>query len=167
MPRKTVLLLLTMFIITALIFTGCNAAQKPAPDPEPAPDPGITRSKDVEDPEKNKYQTQPATDEQAVKIAREADDVPGVAKATVVVSGSTAYIGLYLDSNEQTDAQTVKNNVRDKIARENDNIRTVYVTTDPKDIERINKVANGIADGKASSTSKELGELEELFRNRR
>ncbi len=163
--KRISILVLTLLVLAGLLLSGCSTAKKPVPSQDPAPDPGITRSEDVADPENNKYQSQPADSDQAVKIANEADDVSGVAKAKVVVSGSTAYIGLYLDSNEPVDAQTVEENVREKITEENANIKSVYVSTDSEVVERISKVANGIADGKPSSTSKELGELEDFFRN--
>ncbi|MEG6616780.1 YhcN/YlaJ family sporulation lipoprotein [Peptococcaceae bacterium 1198_IL3148] len=164
--KKSAYILLSFIFLVSLIFGGCTAAEKPAPQqpvtPEPVAD-DIDNRNQNEDPENNKYQSQPASNDQAIKIASIVDDVPGVVKSQVVVAGSTAYIGLDLNSNMNVNESEVKKMVDDKVRNENPNLNSLYITTDPDTIERLRDINQGIAEGKPSSTY-DFDALEENFK---
>ena len=159
------LLLLSLVVLFCLLFGGCTAAKKPTPAPDPSPKENISNTgRDVVDPEKNPYQTQPISNDQALKISREVDDVPGVVKATVIVSNNNAYIGVYTDSNRTVNEADIKQQVVSTVKSNNPSIQTVYVSTDPNTISRLNKINRGIATGDKSSNSYSTDTLKQLFR---
>lgn len=136
--------------------TGCSPARKPAPSPtRTTPSTPSTPSAPA------KKITRTTTDKQkAERAAKEATKVPGVRKATVVISGRTAFIGLDLSAKEGTATTKVKSDVAKRVKAAEPSLTTVNVTSDPDLVTRLRKVAEGIKSGKpVSSFSSELTEI--------
>jgi YhcN/YlaJ family sporulation lipoprotein len=169
--KKFSLTMLCLILMLSFIFGGCTAAQKPAPAPQNTEtNDNAARNQEVkdnrnqhEDPENNKYQSRPVSNDQALKIAAEVDDVPGVVKSEVVVTGNSAYIGLYLNSNMKVNKSEVKQQVESKIRQQNTNFNSIYVSTNPDVLDRLRDINEGIANGKPSSTY-DFDALEEVFK---
>ncbi|MDI3481722.1 MAG: hypothetical protein PWQ97_1377 [Tepidanaerobacteraceae bacterium] len=147
-----------LFILLAVFsFTlnGCSASRKPAPKPAPParvkPSPATPAPKPAA----------PAAHTLASKLASAAEKVEGVKSATVVVSGSTAFVGLEIKpSVEAKKTDEIKTKVADAVKKADARIKAVNVTTDPNLITRLKKIAEGIRAGKPiSSFTKELTEI--------
>jgi len=146
--RKLSVLLLGFFIAALLISCGCAAARKPAPPDEPIPN--RTRADEVD--------TKRAQD-----IASEVNQVSGVQKAMVVVAGRNAYVGLDIESGlGEEQVHELENIVADQIKGTEEEINTVYVSSDPDFVSRIQKVSRGIARG--DSVTRYADELSDLGR---
>jgi len=145
-------LLLTVVLVTlaAAFFTGCSAARKPAP---PGQTPGTPGNQAVPaDPR--------VASRDAARLADAADDVAGVRKAWVVLSGTTAYVGLDLEPNQEPRSKTIQREVASRCKHADNRIRRVMVTTDPDLVTRITRVSEGIAQGRPiSSFTREMSEL--------
>lgn len=152
-------LVLIGVLLTLLVtaFAGCSAARKPGSPATPTPPgqtaPGTPRS------------TAPAADprvsaREAARLADVASKVPGVRKAYVVLSGTTAYVGLDLKPGEEPRSKTIQKDVASRVKRADARIRRVMVTTDPDLVTRIKRVSNGIAAGRPiSAFTREMSEL--------
>lgn len=158
------LVLLSLLVMFCLLLVGCTVAKKPTSPPETPPKQNISGVRDVVDPEKNPYQAQPASNDQALKISREVDDIPGVVKATVIVAHNNAYIGVYTDSNRTIDGADVRQQVESTVKSNNPSIQTVYISTDPNTISQLNKINRSVATGEKSSDSYDTKALEQLFK---
>ncbi|GAV22671.1 YhcN/YlaJ family sporulation lipoprotein [Carboxydothermus pertinax] len=146
---KKALYILMLFI---LIFTviACTAARKPVPKTVP---PGGTPTTLPTNPtELRKI---------ADKIAREAAKTEKVTKATAVISGSTAYVGLDLKAGvEKKETDKIKEEAANRVKSAEPRLKTVFVTTDADTVTRIRHVAEGVAKGRPlSSFIRELDEI--------
>ena len=163
--KRFVALLVIITSILVLTLSGCSISRKPAPKPSqpqqdrniqtplPRRDPGV----DIAPRENKREQTL------ASKLARTAESVDGVKAATVVVSGSTAFVGLEVESDvDKSEVDKVKADTVEVVKRTDSSIKAVNVTTDPNLITRLKKIAQGIEKGKPVSSFAE--ELEELAR---
>ncbi|MFZ5633572.1 MAG: YhcN/YlaJ family sporulation lipoprotein [Bacillota bacterium] len=91
-------------------------------------------------------------------LAGEALKVQGVDKATVVLTGSTALVGVNLKSG--ADPNTVKKEVTRVIQKADNRIKNVLVSTDPELNQRIVRISKGVAEGRPiSGFSREISEL--------
>jgi YhcN/YlaJ family sporulation lipoprotein len=97
----------------------------------------------------------------ADQVAREAAKVPGVQRATVVISGKTAFIGLDLKANvEKSRTTAIKNEVVRQVKTAEPSLTTVNVTSDPDLVARLRRIADGIKRGKpVTSFASELAEI--------
>jgi len=141
---------------------GCAQSKKPLPpSPEPGPqtvpNPGPAR-KPLPD---RMPTTSPELHRIAVKLAAEAEKVAGVRDATVVLSGTNAYVGLDLDRNIQgKTTDQVKEEAARRVKKADRRLTDVYVSTDADTVTRIREVARGIAEGRpVSGFSRELAEI--------
>ncbi|MBO8129369.1 MAG: YhcN/YlaJ family sporulation lipoprotein [Peptococcaceae bacterium] len=151
--KKITALMLAVFL-TLLLAAGCtSAARKPGPTPPgPAESP---RTRDV-------LPTDPReANRLAERMADRATDVTGVRKATVVLSGTTAYVGLDLEPGvEGTRVKKVEKEVAGKVRKTDRRVDRVMVTTDPNTISRLKRISAGLAEGRPlSAFTKELKEL--------
>ncbi|GEM_PF-5406199 len=80
------------------------------------------------------------------RLARVAESMPEVRHATVVVTHTTAIAGLEL--NSVIDKDEVFKEVAARLDKEDARIHTVRVTSKKQTVERIEKVAEGIEEGK-------------------
>lgn len=93
---------------------------------------------------------------QADNIARSLEQMVGVDNATVVVNGTTAYVGIDTDGDltgrnisygNATDLAAVKRACAQRVRSANPQIQTVYVSTDANFFERLRSIRNGGANG--------------------
>jgi len=152
---KRVLFLVTLVFFVLGALGGC-AARKPAPTPSPpsAPEPSAARKPLPTDPRE--------ASRLAERLAREAAAVPGVNKATVVLSGSTAYVGLNLKAGtEAARTNAIKRDVAGRVKKAEPRLTRVLVTTDADTVTRLNRVASGVAKGKpVSAFADEMREID-------
>lgn len=146
--KKTVFFILAVFSVSIMVL-GCSPAKKPAPAPNQ-----ITQNRPQTDVETNRMPTKSKDiTNLADKLAKEAAKVNGVKKATVVLTGTNAYVGIDLNPNLSTTRVTaVKKEVADKVKKADKRLTDVYVTSDVGIVTRIKDVANGIRAGKPVST---------------
>jgi YhcN/YlaJ family sporulation lipoprotein len=155
--KKLTTLVLSLFIIAALIiFGGCSAAKKPGPT-QPVPNQNQTGNNNTGQDNRANQEAQ----NQAQRIARKADLVDGVKGSTVVVAGNTAYIGLDIKANiERGQTKAVEEAVIKRIKGSESNIKRVFVSSDADTVTRLKKIERGMAGGMpATSFDKELGEI--------
>ncbi|MFZ5649829.1 MAG: YhcN/YlaJ family sporulation lipoprotein [Bacillota bacterium] len=144
-----VTILLSVFVLTAML--GCPAQRKPLGEGNPpaptAPAP------------QRPLPTAPNESSQlADALAAEAVKVQGVNKATVVLTGSTALVGV--DLKPGADANTVKDGVAKAVKSANNQIANVLVSTDPELNSRLVRISKGIAEGRPiSAFSSEITEI--------
>jgi YhcN/YlaJ family sporulation lipoprotein len=75
-----------------------------------------------------------------------------VNKATVVLSGRTAYVGLDIKAGtEKARTDAIKRDVANRVKRAEPRLARVLVTTDTDTVTRLNRVASGMARGKPIS----------------
>ena len=75
-----------------------------------------------------------------------------VNSATVVLSDSTAYVGIDLSAKEGKDkAQMVKNDIGKMVKEQDKSVKTVYVTEDADTVTRLKNIARDIETGKPIS----------------
>jgi len=149
--KKFVALTLSVCLAGAVFMSGCAPARKPVPTPAPTPAP----TKKITPAPTTKANTK------ADMIAREVDEVPGVKKATVVLSGNTAYIGLDLDANvEKGKTNAIKKTAMDKAKAADPAIKTVYCSSDADTVTRLKKIYQGVTSGTpVSNFARELSEI--------
>ncbi|MDF2840176.1 MAG: hypothetical protein K0Q99_948 [Clostridia bacterium] len=98
---------------------------------------------------------------QADDIARACEQVQGVENATAVVTGNTAYVGIDMDDNTRiANQRDIKNAVAQKVRAANNDINTVYVSTEADFMNRLRNVGNGMRNGNGFNTF--TNELEEM-----
>lgn len=94
----------------------------------------------------------------AQRLASEAQKVNGVESATVVLTGSTALVGVNLRPG--ADAVAVKSEVASAIKRADNRVKNALVSTDPELNQRIIQIGKGIAGGRPiSAFAREVDEI--------
>lgn len=168
--RNILLILLTLIMALSISLTGCKATKKPSPTrytpttprTTPAPSPGMTT------PAPSRTPTTPAPvkrpvpqSTRAAKIATNVAKLPEVNKATVVVSGNTAIVGIDMKASVQGTHETQVKKKVEKTVRDTDKgIKNVSVTSDPDLYKRIENIAKGIAAGRPlSEFTKQITEI--------
>lgn len=146
----SILIMITIFV---LALGGCAVSRRPAP--KPAPPTRIVRRTPAKKPAPSPAHAL------ASKLSNAAEKVEGVKSATVVVSGSTAFVGLEIKPEvEAKKTNEIKSKVADAVKRADTRIKAVNVTTDPNLVTRLKKIAEGIRAGKPiSSFTRELTEI--------
>jgi len=97
-------------------------------------------------------------DRLANALAAEALKIEGVKGASVVLTGSTALVGI--DLNPGADANIVKERVANTLRNANNQVANVLVSTDPEISSRIAGISKGVAEGRPlSSFSAEVNEI--------
>lgn len=155
-PRRLYLAIVTLLVLATFISAGCRPARKPTPPPA-TPTRPVTPA-----PARKPLPTDPRElSRLASRLASEAARVPGVNKATVVLAGSTAYVGLDLKAGLARGAvDRTKRDVATRLKRAEPRLTRVMVTTDPDTYTRIRRVQEGIAKGKPlSAFTSELREI--------
>lgn len=164
MKKNLSLILCFVLVLTSLI--GCTTSKKPAPKPAPptkmAPKTTPkTTPKPVPRTPTTKKPAPSAAHSLAKRLSDEAEKIDGVKSATVVVSDSTALVGLETDSTlEASKTKEVKDKVIKKLKEKDKSLKDVTVTTDPNLITRMKKVAKGVEEGRPlSEFTKEVEEI--------
>lgn len=151
--RLPAVLLIGVLVLLASL--GCTAQRKPNPSPQGGVNPPGPTAPAPTAP----LPTNPtAANRLAQGLAGEALKVQGVDKATVVLTGSTALVGVNLKPG--ADANTVKNEVAGVVQKADNRIKNVLVSTDPELNQRIVRISKGVAEGRPiSGFAKEIDEL--------
>jgi YhcN/YlaJ family sporulation lipoprotein len=153
--KKTRKILLMLFVITMIITTvlsGCKPAKKPTPTRYTPPAPKTTPAP---------VRKPVSETARAERIARNVAKIPEVNKATVVISGSTALVGIDMKAHVQGAHETEVKKKVEKTVRETDKaVKNVSVTADPDLYKRIDNIAKGIAAGRPlSEFTKQIAEI--------
>lgn len=129
---------------------GCEFLRRPAP-PEQAP-PGARQALPNDPREAGQL---------ADRLAKTAAETPGVNRATVVLAGNTAYIGLNLEEGiEGQRTDEVKEEAAKRVRQQERRIERVMVTTDVDTFARLDRIAAGIRRGEpVSAFQREFAEI--------
>lgn len=168
--RNILLILLTLIMALSISLTGCKATKKPSPTrytpttprTTPAPSPGMTTPAPSRTPTTPTPAKRPVLQStRAAKIATNVAKLPEVNKATVVISGNTAIVGIDMKASVQGTHETQVKKKVEKTVRDTDKgIKNVSVTSDPDLYKRIDNIAKGIAAGKPlSEFTKQITEI--------
>jgi YhcN/YlaJ family sporulation lipoprotein len=97
----------------------------------------------------------------AANLSNVAAQVPGVNSATVVIAGTTAFVGIDQRADlEKSETENVKRDVSNAVKKAEPRLTAVYVSSDPDTVTRIRRIADGIAAGKPiSAFDNELAEI--------
>lgn len=158
MKRIGILPVLAAVMAVGIMLTaGCNAAKKPAPQNPP----GVQ----VPAPAAPSGEPMPTNPDEVNKIAANlsnvASQVPGVNGVTVVIAGTTAYVGVDQKAGvEQSDTENIKRDVSNAVKKAEPRLTSVYVSSDPDTVTRLRRIADGITAGKPiSAFDNELAEI--------
>jgi YhcN/YlaJ family sporulation lipoprotein len=129
---------------------GCGIMRRPAP-PEQAP-PEARQALPNDPREAGRL---------ADRLAKTAAETPGVNRATVVLAGNTAYIGLNLEEGiEGRRTDEVKEQAAKRVQQQERRIERVMVTTDMDTFARLDRIAAGIRRGEpVSAFQREFAEI--------
>ncbi|NHM27347.1 YhcN/YlaJ family sporulation lipoprotein [Desulfofundulus sp. TPOSR] len=147
--------------LALMLVSGCAVSRKPAPPSPAAPGPAPAAPGPAA-PAPRPLPTTPAEAHRlATKLAAEAEKVPGVKSATVVLTGNTAIVGLDIKSGvERGRTAAIKDEVARRVRAADNRVVTVQVTTDPDTVTRIRRVAQGISRGEpVASFNREIQEI--------
>lgn len=146
--RTWVALLLIVVLILTVVYAGC-AQRRPAPvqpaptTPAPAP---TTPAPTTED------------NRMADNLANKISQLEEINSATVVISGTQAWVGVDLKAGAGAElTNIVKDKITNVVKTEDKRITTVYVTADADTVTRLREMGRDIAAGKPVS-----GFIEEL-----
>ncbi|AEM79019.1 sporulation lipoprotein, YhcN/YlaJ family [Thermoanaerobacter thermohydrosulfuricus] len=97
----------------------------------------------------------------ASKIASNVAKIPEVNKATVVISGTNAIVGVDMKARVQGAHETdVKKKIEKTVKDTDKSIKRVYITADPDLYKRIDNIAKGISEGRpVSEFAKQISEI--------
>lgn len=188
MAKKIALIVLAFALAAAVIFTGCAPARRPMA-PNQYDNRGTQTGYENTDLNRNYDNYTKVGDQLGIRdwennyrtdmyngnmnnngdtgtrraddIAAACEQVQGVENATAVVTGNTAYIGIDLDDNTVVANQRdIKNEVAQKVRAANNDINTVYVSTEADFMNRLRNIGNGLRTGRpVDAFTTELNEL--------
>ena len=151
--KWAVVVLVFTFLLSIITFSACAPQKRPAPTP-PAPAPAPAP------------QTAPQQADENAKadmLAQKIADMQNINSATVVISGTQAWVGVDLHANVKGQlSNQMKNDITNMVKNEVPNIQTVYVTADADTVTRLRNIAQEIAAGRPVSGF--LNELMEIGR---
>lgn len=162
------MLYIVAVIISVTLAAGCSVARKPA-DQSTVPPAGAPAPAAPENPVENTKTTE--VNNMANKVAAEVQKIPGVEKATVVMTDKAAIIGIDITAIigldikpgiEKERTEEIKAEAADKAKQAEPDIKNVRVTTDADLVARIKRIAEGISKGTPLSSFAE--EIEEILR---
>lgn len=149
--------LAALLIAAIMLAAGCTALRKPAPEnppgaqvPAPAAPSGQPMPTDSAE-----------VNRMASSLADTAAKVPGVNRATVVIAGTTAYVGVDQKAGaEKGETERVKRDVSNAVKKAEPRLTAVYVSSDADTVTRLRRIADGIAAGQpVSAFDSELAEI--------
>jgi len=163
--KRQLFFILLITLLAVSLAAGCAPQQRPVPETRPAPQQRNTPLPDTpEGPGNRVPNADPQEDDRrADKLSDRIEDMEDVEEATVIISGSTAYIGIDMDESLQgrmTD--TLKQKVIDKAKEADKMLSRVYVSADSDTVTRLKNYARDIEDGKPISGI--IRQIDELFR---
>ncbi|MDA8226997.1 MAG: YhcN/YlaJ family sporulation lipoprotein [Desulfitobacterium hafniense] len=147
--KKPVILIFVLLLGVSLL-SGCPPQRKPEVTPTPPPGPTAPDNRIAPAPApavpgpRTQVQARDAADDIADKVAA----VRGVNKASVVVVGNVALIGLDLDKDvEKGQTEAIREKAANE-AKDDPRIVNAVVETDPDSVGRIQKIADGVRKGR-------------------
>ncbi|NLM04508.1 MAG: YhcN/YlaJ family sporulation lipoprotein [Clostridiales bacterium] len=181
MKNRKILIAISIFIISMLIFVACQPAEKPGPEEDKTPpleqaplDDTIDKQQGTDPTNGNNNNNNNMNDSadnnlnqdlvtRSEKIVDEVVKVNGVESATVVISENTAIVGVDLEDDKTGElGKDVEMEIKKVVEETDEDIDEVAITADPDLFTRVENLANDFADGKPLSG---LGnEIEEIFR---
>lgn len=144
------LLTTTTVILTLTIasLSGCQPAKKPVPSPKPAP--RIIAEKPY--PTRNPAITAEEANGLNNKLSDVAKKIRNVKKASVLVIGTTAYAGFEVNNGvTKARLEAIRPEMAAAIRKAEPRIRTVFTATNPKTVNRIDKVRADVRAKKPAS----------------
>lgn len=145
------MLLLAAFL---LVTAGCTPAKKISPSPYPdarfnpysVKNPGLTIN--------DKYTV-------SKRLTDTVSDIKNVRRASVAVLGSSAYVGLELESGlTKNEIRTAKTKSAAEVRATEPRIRSVWITTDTSTVRKLDRIRTDFRKNRASSEySRELREV--------
>ncbi|SJZ65635.1 YhcN/YlaJ family sporulation lipoprotein [Garciella nitratireducens] len=166
---KKFFLITLIFLLTLGLVFGC-ATEKRVEEKNNVPKNGVNNSDTIDNNKKivdgddmNNIGDEESEQEQAKEVAQIAERVEGVRRATVLVTGNIAYVGIDMDSKvEDEKTNEIKDQVAEKIKRDEKSIDQVFVSADADTVTRLQEIIEDI--GKGKPVSGFLDELTEMFR---
>jgi YhcN/YlaJ family sporulation lipoprotein len=152
MKKKKLIITLVLLLTFSLVISFACAPQR---RPAPAPDNNMTQNQ-------NKTNTNDTARAKAIRdsIVKNHKDING---ATVVLSDSTAYVGLDLKGNVSgSTADRLKTEVADTVKNQDRSIDRVLVSSDVKIVTRLKQIGRDIENGRPISGF--INELDTMFR---
>ncbi len=149
--------LVGVLVLGIMLAAGCAALQKPAPQNPPGDQVPETAA-----PSQEPMPTDPAeVDKITSKLTETVAGIPGVNGSTVVLSGTTAYVGVDEKAGlEKGETDRIKRDVSNEVKKAEPRLAAVYVSSDPDMTTRLRKIADGVAAGQpVSSFDNELAEI--------
>lgn len=155
--RKIGRLLVFIIMVSLVAAAGCTALRKPAPRDLPGTQAPSAPSGDP-------MPTEPGEVSRITSsLSSAASEVKGVNRATVVVAGTTAYVGVDQKAGlEKSETERIKREVSDVVKRTEPRLTAVFVSSDPDLTTRIRRIAGGVKAGRPVSSFD--GELKEIAR---
>lgn len=152
--KKAVALAVALILVSGtMLAAGCGVYRKPAPQDQP----------NIEEPIEPMPTGPDDVSAIAGRVAGAADSVPGVYGSTVVVTGTTAYVGIDEKAGlEKSETDRIKRDVSSEVKEAEPRLTAVYVSSDPDIITRLQRIADGVAAGEPVSSF--AGELAEIAR---
>lgn len=148
--QKYILLSAALMLGISLFLGGCTAAKKPGNSKEKPPKAANSINAPNNTPT---TRNQDYPKDIADRAVQEASQVAGVQSSSAVISGNTVYLGLNLQEGvAKNKSSEVEKNV---LGRFNEPHYTLMVSTDPAMVSRIERVSQGIAQGKPISAYQE------------
>ena len=162
--KRRLFLILIVSLLAILLAAGCAPQRRPTPDTPPAPQQRVPLPNTPEGPANRVPNADPREDERrADRLEDRIEEMKDVDEATVVVNGSTAYIGIDMDENLQGKmTDTLKQKVIDRAEQADKMLTRVYVSADSDTVTRLKKYAEDIEDGKPISGI--IRQIDEMFR---
>lgn len=177
--RKIIIMILVLTMAVAVLFSGCKPAKRPSPTrytppaprtaplprttpaPRTTPGPGTTMPTPGTTPVPTPSKRPTPDSIRAAKIAMNVAKIPEVNKATVVISGNTAIVGIDMKSKVQGAHETdVKKKVEKTVRDTDKGIKHVSTTSDPDLYTRLTNISKGIAAGRPlSEFTKQITEI--------
>lgn len=169
MKNRKFIFILSVFVILALIATGCRVQERPAPRPAPEPAPrenAMDRNgEDDQNMRDNREMAERNTPgnvkpgegnrneaARARQIEKQVVKLKEVENATVVVSENTAVVGVNLVDNMNGRLTTgVRRKIENVVKETDEDVHRVSVTADPDLYKRIQSLARDAANGRAVS----------------
>lgn len=154
---KMLPVLVSVLIVGLMLSAGCNIARKPVPQNQPN-----VINQTPAPPAQEPMPTSPAeVSKMASDLSGVAARVPGVNSATVVITGTTAYVGVDQKAGlEKSETDRIKRDVSDEVKKAETRLTAVFVSSDPDIVTRLRRIADGVAAGQPiSSFADELTEI--------
>lgn len=154
MLNRRFVLIVCLLVITSLVLSGCTLPfRRPTPQrvpertPTPQPADPTPRTQPVPG------QQQPGAVNMAERLRDIATDVPGVESAMVVVVSNLALVGITLDRGEADTrgADNIKQQVTNRIEKEEPTIVNAYVSANPDIVKQIREISRGVERGEPIS----------------